>query len=196
MGTREDIIAAAARIMRDEGYARATTKEIARAAGYSEAALYKHFHDKTEIFLTVLIERLPGLVPLLAGLPERVGERAVRDNLVDVARTAIEFYAESFPVSASVFSSRQLLAAHRERLREVAPGSGPGRPLTELAAYLRAERDSGRVPAAVDPDAAAALLLGACFQQAFLLAFADERPEGDSLDALAGELVGTLVAGW
>ena len=35
MGTREKILAAAARIMREQGYARATTKEIARAAGFS-----------------------------------------------------------------------------------------------------------------------------------------------------------------
>ncbi|MFF5989219.1 TetR/AcrR family transcriptional regulator [Prauserella flavalba] len=196
MGTREDIIAAAARIMRDEGYARATTKEIARAAGYSEAALYKHFHDKTEIFVSVLTERLPGLVPLLGDLQGRAGEGAVRDNLVDVARTAIAFYAESFPLSASVFSSRQLLAAHRERLRELAPGSGPDRPLTALAAYLRAERDGGRVPAEVDPGAAAALLLGACFQQAFLVAFTGDRPDGDTLHDLAADLVGALVACW
>ena len=37
--------------MRTIGLARATTKEIARAADCSEAALYKHFTGKEELFV-------------------------------------------------------------------------------------------------------------------------------------------------
>ncbi|MBK1788291.1 TetR/AcrR family transcriptional regulator [Prauserella cavernicola] len=196
MGTREDIIAAAARIMRSDGYARATTKQIARAAGYSEAALYKHFDDKTEIFLSVLAEQLPGLVRLLAELNSREPGEDVRADLVEVARTAIEFYAETFPLAVSVFSSRDFLAAHRDRLREVDPTAGPARPLRELAGYLRGARDRGGLPEGADPDALAALLLGACFQQAFLIDFEGGPLDADEVHALAERLVGTLTAGW
>jgi AcrR family transcriptional regulator len=45
MGTRDDILDAAAEVLRTQGFARATTKSIAQVAGYSEAALYKHFAD-------------------------------------------------------------------------------------------------------------------------------------------------------
>ncbi|HEX4258089.1 MAG TPA: helix-turn-helix domain-containing protein, partial [Streptosporangiaceae bacterium] len=45
--TRDRILDAATHVMRTRGFARTTTKEIARAAGYSEATLYKHFQDKT-----------------------------------------------------------------------------------------------------------------------------------------------------
>ncbi|WP_236789942.1 TetR/AcrR family transcriptional regulator [Amycolatopsis sp. GM8] len=187
MGTRDEILAAARRIMRERGYARATTKEIARAAGYSEAALYKHFTDKTEIFLGVLSEQLPAFGTLLTAL--EAGTGTVRGNLTKVARTALDFYLEGFPISASLFSSRELLSAHRDAMREL--GTGPRYPQRALSQYLRAEQRLGRLPRASDAETIAALLLGACFQQAFLLSF-DGEPVAD-LNALARRLVKTLL---
>ena len=80
---------AAAHVMRTRGMARATTKEIAKAAGYSEAALYKHFRDKTEMFLAVLTERVPStLGAVLANLVQQAGEESVQDTLHELARAA------------------------------------------------------------------------------------------------------------
>ncbi|HKS44627.1 MAG TPA: helix-turn-helix domain-containing protein [Amycolatopsis sp.] len=190
MGTRDEILAAAAKIMRERGYARATTKEIARAAGYSEAALYKHFRDKTEIFLSALSEQLPALGATLRELTDHAGRGTVRANLTRVARAALDFYAESFPIAASLFSTSELLAAHRKAVREL--GAGPRGPHESLVRYLRAEERLGRLPR-IDAEAAAALLLGACFQQAFLIHFEGVRPEPAELDKLAKSLVRTLL---
>jgi hypothetical protein len=44
-----------------------------------------------------------------------------------------------------------------------------------LADYLRAEQAAGRVAADVDPVGAAALLLGACYQRAFLVRLVGEE---------------------
>jgi AcrR family transcriptional regulator len=192
VGTREDILGAAARIMRTEGYARATTKEIARAAGYSEAALYKHFQDKAEIFLRVLEEQTPGLAALLARLDRRPGSGDVRGNLEDVAVTALRFYADAFPIAASLYSSRALMAAHRERLREL--GRGPRTPEELLTRYLAAEQRLGRLAPSADPGAMAQLLLGACFQQGFLADFAGESLTEARLTELAGRLVAAVLA--
>jgi len=188
MGTREKILAAAARIMREQGYARATTKEIARAAGFSEAALYKHFADKTEIFIGVLTSQLPGLETVLGSL--RPGQGSLRANLVRVTATAIDFYTESFPIGASMFSSQELLDAHRAAIRE--HGAGPRTPVSRMAEYLRAERKLGRLPSTSDPDAIATLLLGAAFQQGFLRHW-DTDP-GDPT-ALARKLVRGVLPG-
>src|SRR5215475_4785243 len=95
--TRETILDAADQVMHRLGLANATTKEIAQAAGLSEAALYKHFDDKTELFLCVLRERLPDLFAALRDLPNRVGKRTVRANLEDLARVALQFYEQSAP---------------------------------------------------------------------------------------------------
>jgi AcrR family transcriptional regulator len=191
VGTREDILGAAARIMRTEGYARATTKEIARAAGYSEAALYKHFQDKTEIFLRVLEEEMPGLAALLARLDQRAGAGDVRGNLEELVVTALRFYADTFPIAVSLYSSRALLAAHRDRLREI--GRGPRTPEELLTRYLEAEQRLGRLAPTADPRAMAQLLLGVCFQQGFLFDFAGDAPAEAQLADLARRLVATVL---
>ncbi|MER7823588.1 TetR/AcrR family transcriptional regulator C-terminal domain-containing protein [Streptomyces sp. NPDC096097] len=50
-------------------------------------------------------------------------------------------------------------------------GAGPHVVLDAPAGRLRRELDAGRLRADADPRAAAALLLGACFQRAFFLHF-------------------------
>ncbi|WP_103354965.1 TetR/AcrR family transcriptional regulator [Amycolatopsis sp. CA-128772] len=187
MGSREEIVAAAAKVMREQGYAHATTKVIAQTAGYSEALLYKHFHDKTDLFLSVMGEELPALGATLGELIADPGRAPLRDNLARVARLGLAFYTEGFPIAVSVFSSRDLLRSHRERLGE----HGPHVLLGAVADYLRAERALGRIKADTDVEAAAALLLGACFHQAFLATF-HEREPADLADRLAGTLLAAL----
>jgi AcrR family transcriptional regulator len=194
MSTRDRMLDAAAHVMRTRGLARATTKEIAKEAGYSEAALYKHFRDKTDLFLAVLNERAPNtLATLLGQLGQRVGQAVVRETLEDIARAAIAFYRHNFPMAASLFSEPRLLAAHRQALRE--RGTGPARVGEAVAGYLSAERDLGRIRSGADPQAAAALLLGACFQHAFLSHFADRHDDEDSDRRFAATLADTLATG-
>lgn len=191
--TRERILDAAAGVLTDLGLARATTKEIARAAGISEAALYRHFSGKEELFVTVLKERLPGFGATVLDDPGRATERDVAANLAEVARAAIRFYRGAFPISASLFLERALLRRHRAAMREM--GTGPHRPLEGLAAYLRAEQARGRIAADVRPEVAANLLLGACFQRGFLAAYQETELAGDDVDEAAEALVATLIPG-
>lgn len=169
MTTRDRILDAAARVMRDQGLAKATTKEIARAAALSEAALYKHFRGKDDLFLHVLHERLPPFVGLLKALPERSGTQTVEANLAEIAGLALRFYSETAPLAASLFSEPELLARHREAL--LAGRNGPHRAHDYVAGYLADEQSLGRLAETVDVRAVAALLLGACFERAFLRAY-------------------------
>ncbi|WP_131738233.1 TetR/AcrR family transcriptional regulator [Actinomadura roseirufa] len=183
MSARERILDAAAEVMREHGVAHATTKQIARAAGYSEALLYKHFRDKEEILLFVLRERMPAFPG--AAVP---GEATVEANLVALAHGALRFYRDAFPMMASMVAQPRLMAAAREALGRY--GAGPRHPVSVLAAYLRAERERGRVAAGADPDAVAALLMGGCFQQGFLHYF-DQEP--DVPEAVAVTLVSGVL---
>lgn len=158
--------------MRTLGFARTTTKEIARASGYSEAMIYKHFPDKTALFLAVLEERLPSFGPLAQELAEDAGDRPVRDRLRALARTAVAFYVASFPISVSIFAEPGLLAARRAALAPL--NAGPRHPLTAL-------EDS--------------LLLGACFQYAFFCCFEQRQPSAGEIDAYAASVTETLLAG-
>jgi AcrR family transcriptional regulator len=191
MSTRDRILDAATQVMRTRGLANTTTREIARTAGFSEATLYKHFRDKAELFIDVLRERLPSLVPLLTSLSERPGTGTVRANLLEVARTAALFYQESFPMNASIFAEPHLLAAHRTALGR--RGAGPHKAIESLAQYLRSEQKLGRVAADAHPDAAAAMLLGACFQDAFLGHFAGRPAKPAEIDTFATAVVDTLM---
>jgi len=182
--TRDRILDAAESVLRTAGYAHATTKEIARLAGFSEATLYKNFPDKTAIFVAVLKERLPPLMDVPAG-------GTLQENLTTLARSALDFYLRSFPISVSVFSSRAFLAEHAAALRAV--DSGPDRPLAGVADYLRKERADGRVRADADVVAAAALLLGACFQRVFLVQFDEHPPTPDQLDDWAAAYARTAT---
>jgi AcrR family transcriptional regulator len=192
-GTREKIVEAAERVIRTLGLARATTREIARAAGYSEATLYKHFRDKDELFLSVLRERLPPFIATIERLPERAGQGTVRATLTEVARGAITFYAHSIPMAGSLFAEPTLLAGHREGLRR--GGGGPQWGNVLLAAYLRGEQRLGRVSAEIRPEAGAALLLGACHQRAFLRAFLGEDAIEASDEQFVDDLVSALLGG-
>ncbi|MCQ4084490.1 TetR/AcrR family transcriptional regulator [Streptomyces sp. RB6PN25] len=196
--TRSRILDAAARLMGTVGITRTTTKEIAREAGCSEAALYKHFRDKEEIFVRVLQERAPRLSAALTELPARAGEGEVAERLLEIARIAVPFYRRSFPMAAGLLGSPELLVAHRRKVDLSL--DGPHKPGEALAAYLRAEQKLGRIAPAVDPDAAAALLLGACLHRAFLsLFFAGEAPAGtlrpEDDETFATETVRALLDG-
>ncbi|MFB4315900.1 TetR/AcrR family transcriptional regulator [Actinomadura sp. 21ATH] len=191
MGTRDVILDAAAAMMAEHGLANVTTRQIARAAGFTEAALYKHFANKAELIVAVIRERSAGAGELMAALDLEPGTGDLAERLAQVARAAIGFYRTGFPMLASMFADPATFAAHKDELR--AQGMGPHKLNEALAAYLRAEQRHGRVRPDVDADAAAGLLLGACFQHAFL-GHMDSPGHRDG-DADAAPFVHALIAG-
>jgi AcrR family transcriptional regulator len=185
---------AAEHVLRTRGIAQATTKHIAAQAGFSEAALYKHFQDKADLFLAVLRERSPSdFGSLLEALSDQVGRGTVAATVQAVAQAALDFYLDTFPMAVSVFSDVRLLAAHRDAV--VARGAGPRSPTTVLSAYFEAERQAGRIDQKTDPHAAASLLLGACFQHAFLVHFSGDDPNEEFTRDFAARLTATLLTG-
>ncbi|MFE9819506.1 helix-turn-helix domain-containing protein [Streptomyces sp. NBC_00236] len=192
---RARIIDAAHRLMLTIGLARATTKEIARAADCSEAALYKHFRSKEELFVVVLKERLPkvdGVLKRLIADPGE-GERTVERNLTEIAREAALFYEQSFPIAASLYAEPRLKERHNAAMREL--GTGPHIPIRGLDAYLRAEQAAGRVRADADTYAAASLLMGACAQRAFAYDATETGEPPQPLDVFAASVARMLLSG-
>jgi AcrR family transcriptional regulator len=191
--TREHILDAASDVIQTLGLGRATTKEIAHAAGLSEAALYRHFADKAELFLCVIGERVPQLVSLLHDLPGRVGRRTVRANLEEVVRVALPFYEEAVPLASSLFAEPDLLARHQERLRS--KNVGPHRAIEMLAAYLRDEQRLGRVNRRTDPEATAWMVLGPCIGRTLIRRFMGETSSSESDDRFVKALLSAVFQG-
>src|SRR6476619_5690907 len=104
--------------MRQHGFAATTTREIARAASLTEAALYKYFPSKADLFLAVLTERLPGLPETVKDLRTHIGRSDVTATLTNLATSALIFYADVMPIAASFFSEPELLARNRALLEE------------------------------------------------------------------------------
>ncbi|SNT61189.1 DNA-binding transcriptional regulator, AcrR family [Asanoa hainanensis] len=187
MDTRELILDAAAGVIRHRGMAKTTTREIAREAGYSEAALYKHFSSKAELLVAVLQERSPAMAQLTRATDR--DDEDLTTGLTAIAKAAIAFYTDSFPMLASIFSEPSILAAHTASLNHI--GAGPHRVNESVVDYLRRHETLGLVPANADLDGAAGLLVGACFQHAFLghMNWPDRRSDRAAATAFA-----TLVA--
>jgi AcrR family transcriptional regulator len=193
-GTRAQLVDAAERVLRTKGLARATTKEIAREAGYAEGTLYLHFADKLDLVRAVHEKLLPTFIEVVRHLPERAGTGTVAGNLTELAASALRLYRDVLPLGSSLFADPELLERMRGLLAE--RGGGPHRAWEPVIAYLRAEQALGRVSPDADPAAAALLLLGACQQLVFveLMTGPQTLPFRDRPDP-AAELVATLLTG-
>lgn len=118
------------------------------------------------IYFTVLLDRLPMLAAALYGLGDRAGTRTVTANLAEAAEAAMAFYGDALAACAAAFHRPGDVVDLRHAL--LGNDLGPHRAHQPVADYLAAERDRGRVHAAVDPMAAARLLLGGCLNHAFV----------------------------
>jgi AcrR family transcriptional regulator len=93
--TREAILAAAIEVFLERGVSRGTFEDIARTAGVTRGAIYWHFRDKLELFLT--LERRANLPneELGARLKARLAadpELDPLDELTDAIREGIESF--------------------------------------------------------------------------------------------------------
>jgi len=192
--TRERLIEAAAEVLREKGLSHLSTREVARAAGVAEGALYHHFADKNALILAVIARHSPQYLEDIRNLPLQVGQRTVRENLVDVGCTIFAFHRQALPITCSLFADTELLDRHRKILR--ANKVGPTRLYETLIAYLGAEQRMGRASKTADPEAVATVLVGSCFQLAFLEThWGQKTTQAEARRKIEG-VVDTLMAGF
>jgi AcrR family transcriptional regulator len=83
-GTREAILDAARRAFAEQGYQRATVRDVAKLAGVDPALVHHYFGTKQDLFVAAV--RLPvnpvdQLTAVLAAEPDQVGQRLVETFL-------------------------------------------------------------------------------------------------------------------
>jgi AcrR family transcriptional regulator len=178
MSMRDQIVTAAEKLIRTEGLARATTRNIAAGAGCSEGTIYRHFRSQEDVFLAVLTERMPQFVTVMRGIAGDVGKGDVRNNLSAVMRSALEFYQATIPINVAIFAEPKILDRYRTWMRE--HNVGPHRGVEQLAGYLAKEQQAGRISGEISPPAAAGLLLGSCYLRAYSKQFAEVTPRSDN----------------
>lgn len=192
--TRERLLDATERIIREQGIMAVTTKDIAREAGFAEGTLYRHFQDKTDLLLTVMAERISGhFLQLIRELPGRAGQGDVVETLEDLVAAAVEFFSHTMPLNVAISADPTLAERHYTRLREL--DFGPEVARKSVAAYVTAEQRLGRIRAEISPDAAAAILLGVSFNYAEVRHVAGNESGVMPPERFAPEVVRTLMAG-
>ncbi len=161
-GGREAILAAALRLIRERGIARVTSREVAAAAGVSEASVFYHYKDRAGLLQAVFEQ---GLQPLQAlALGGGLSGAELHDALTRYAHTLDEFLDQALPVMAAAQSDTALRDAMAAYMTE--QNLGPHRGIAALGDYLAAEQAAGRARRGVDPHAVAMLFVGACYTRA------------------------------
>jgi AcrR family transcriptional regulator len=159
--TRAKLIEATLAVVADVGYAHASTRAIAGAAGVSEGTIYRHFPDKASLFFAAALEPSAAVLDELAGLPALAGQRTVADNLAEALGRLAELQERVIPLEIAVLSDPELAA--QRRAAAAAVGGIPAGPPQAITLYLREEQRLGRIRPELDPGDVAVLLLAALF---------------------------------
>ena len=154
---REQLFAAADRILGRAGPAGLTTRAITAEAGVANGVLHRHFRDLDAFLAEFAASRLAAIAGTAASLPTRAGQGSVAANLTDAALTL--FGANALALM-NLVAARPDLAPALEHAA-TGPGGGIGDVEGHFAAYLDAEKDLGRIAPGTDTPALAFTLIGA-----------------------------------
>lgn len=178
---RAEIVDVALELFSRKGYDRTSFREVARLAGLSQSGLLHHFRTKEELFVEVLRRRdelndrfydetIEHDVTI-EGLVKIIKHNALEPGLV---RLYVAMSAESTDAASS---ARQFFVNRYERLR------------ADIAADIRRKQSLGELPASLDPQSAASLVIAAAdgLQIQWLLA-----PEKLDMAALLQQLTTLL----
>jgi AcrR family transcriptional regulator len=186
------VLDATLRVIRERGLARTRTSHIARAAGCAEGSIYRYFSGKSELVRAALHSQLRSLIGVLGDLPTRAGTATVEANLLEVARAALTFYGEGVTLIGCLLADTELMADEREFL--ASNDVGPHRVAADVAAYLKAEQDLGRVRSDADVEVAGRLLLACCLGEGVFRA-TDAAVDATDQDRYVRALVGIVLGG-
>jgi AcrR family transcriptional regulator len=153
---REQMFAAAERVLLRDGPSALTSRAVTTEAGVAKGVLHRHFADFDAFLAELVLDRIARLDAEFTTLRESAGTGTVAGNLAEALTSLFE------SVAVAIVSLITFRDALRTRLRELLP---PGVPiLTDaakmIAAYLTAERDLSRLTADADVEALALALIG------------------------------------
>jgi len=186
--TRARLIEATRSVVREVGYAHASTRAIAQAAGVAEGTIYRHFPDKASLFFATVLESNAPIVAWVTTLPARAGEGAVEENLTDAAVRLAGLRDQILPLELAIAADPELAAQRRAAMAAAGSSLPPGPP-EALAAYLAAEQRLGRVRADIDPGEAAGFFLGVLFALGTMPGIGDQGPSPDRVASAVRLLV-------
>jgi AcrR family transcriptional regulator len=152
---REQLFAAAERVLVRTGPGGLTGREVTREAGVATGLLNSHFAGLDEFLAELVLDRGRRAAAGVAQLLARAGHGDVIDNATGAALS----FGSKVPPLAALVRARPTLTTRLEATGEAAAAlTGIER---EFAGYLDAEREHGRIAPDADTAALALALIGA-----------------------------------
>ena len=190
--TRARLIEATKSVVREVGYAHATTKAVAEAAGVAEGTIYRHFPDKVSLFFAAALSGSQVIIEECASLPDQAGTATVQENLERALVRLLEVRQDLLPLELAMMSDPEM--AKRRQMME-APELLPGLPSPPeaISAYLDAEARLGRVRSDLDSRQVSLVLLSTLFGL-MLAPGADPSEPGDASTQI-GPFVSLMLQG-
>ncbi len=128
----------------------------------------------------------------------RCAEGSIYRYFPDKHALFIECVKEGFPEFIQMVETLPKLAGKgsaRHHLEELDTDRGPLKPLIAISEFVRREQRLGRLSPRTSPDAAARLILGACWAQAYMEAYVGPEASVGSDERFARETVRVLMEG-
>ncbi len=158
------LIAATRQVVRDSGYANATTRLIAEAAGVTEGTIYRHFPSKRALLLAAVMHSNPDVLAEVSTLPDRAGQATLHENLTWALERLATLREDILPLELALLTEPDLAEDWQGDADQTLRGlDGEENPPDALTEYLTAEQKLGRVRADIDPPQASYLLLALLF---------------------------------
>jgi AcrR family transcriptional regulator len=152
----DEIVAAAARVFRAQGYADATLEDVAREVGINRATLYYYVADKGELLVEVVREPVARLTRELGEVSELDADPS--EKLVLALRNHVRAFGDNYP-HLFVFLAENL-HMHPARNREIlADAQRYGDLLTGI---IEEGIDVGQFRADIDPRLSMLAVIGMC----------------------------------
>ena len=185
--TKERIMLAASQVFAEQGYARATTREIAAAAGVTEVTLFRHFGSKENLF-TAILEAF-GAPPINEAIEARLSGD-YRQDLLLIGKLYMSVMLERADTirlmlceAAHFPEARRLIAQNPRQLRKM------------LAGYFERQMAAGKIRK-MHPEALAQAFMGMFFAYATTESILNEGISPQlSMDELVEQFVEVFVEG-
>jgi AcrR family transcriptional regulator len=156
----DELLAVARETFAGKGLA-ASTKEIARRAGISEAVIYQRHPTKAHLFFAAMIPPALNVEELFSAPAD---EFSAVEQLEKIALGMMRYFREVAPILLQLVAHPEF---HPEMFAQRHPDSPFGRMQLGLVQYLESQRERGRI-AAEDVGSTALTLFAALHSLAFL----------------------------
>lgn len=188
---KKQLINTAMRLFAEQGFDGTSTREIAEAAGITEAIIFRHFRTKEDLYWAVLADRVDR-----GGRNRRIREHLesgddLREVLVSIAEVLLDRTAEDAAVTRLLFYS----ALRNRELSDRFFETYAQETFEALAEFFRKQMEDGRFRT-VDPVIAARSFFGmVVYHYLVQELFSSERSRTIDVRELADEVAGLFLEG-